>query len=88
MADEKNNFQQAQQGSGSAEQTGRSRDAQQNKGTDLSQNERQDIASEIGEDENKIAGVRQMGGMSGRDDSSGGENSGMRNESTGEATDR
>jgi hypothetical protein len=77
----------SQSGTGSAEQTGRDRNEQQS-ATDLSQQDRQNIASQIGEGENSIGSIGDMGGMSGRDDSAGGSGDRMENESTRERTDR
>jgi hypothetical protein len=88
MENKQNNGQQSQPGTGSAENTGRDREEQMHKKTDLSENERKDIASEIGEDPDKIASIRDTGAMSGRDDASGGTADRMEQQSTGEATDR
>lgn len=78
----------SQQGSGSAENIGRSRSDQQNKMRDLSDNEKQDIGSQIGESENRIADLRDLGQLSGRDDAAGGSGDRMENESTGKETDQ
>lgn len=88
MAKDKEIFQQAQQGTGSAEQTGRDRDAQKNSDERLSQREKQDIAAKTGEKQRDIRTIGETGGLSGRDDYAGGDNNGMRNESTGEPTER
>lgn len=88
MAKDKETFQQAQQGTGSAEQTGGSRDEQVNREGNLSQQERHDVSSQIDESENKISSIGQTGGLSGRDDYAGGDDNGMQNQSTGEPTER
>ena len=51
----KENFRQGQQGSGSAENTDRSRDEQKNPATHLSKQQRQEIAGEMGRGPNPIA---------------------------------
>lgn len=79
---------QGQQGSGSAENKGGSRDEQKNILASLSEEERQDIASQLGNDKNRIADIQELGGLSGRDDSAGGTNDGMAGQSTGSPTDR
>lgn len=81
-------FQTSQQGSGSAENKGQSRSDQQAKNVELSQQEKQKVASQIGEKKNKIADLDDLGMRSGRDDYAGGSGSRMENESTGEPTDR
>ena len=82
-----NNRNNNQEGTGSAENTDRDRNDQQNPKTDLSNEERRSIASEIGEDESRISSIKDMGGISGRDDASGGTGDGMENQSTGQTTD-
>lgn len=81
-------FQQSQQGSGSTENTGRSREAQKNPATDLSKQQRQEIADEMGQGPNPIADLRGTGALSGRDDAAGGSGDRMENESTGKETNR
>ncbi len=85
--DNNNANRQQQGGTGSAEQTGRDRDEQKMPTTDLSGNERSDVASQIGEKQNNISTVSDLGGMSGRDDAAGGTGERMENESTNERTD-
>jgi hypothetical protein len=82
-----NNQNKTQQGgTGSAEQTGRNRDEQ--KLTNTSTTEKSHIASQIGEDENNITTISELGGMSGRDDASGGTGDRMETENTNEETGR
>jgi len=78
----------SQQGSGSAENKGQDRNAQQNSKTVLSDEERQNLAAQMGEGPNAMVGLKDMGALSGRDDASGGSGDRMENESTGEPTDR
>jgi hypothetical protein len=83
---QKDQFQQAAGGSGSAEQTGRERSEQQNQNTNRT--EKEDIASQIGEKSSDVSSIRETGGLSGRDDASGGSGDRMENESSNERTDR
>lgn len=84
----KDSMQKSQPGTGSSENRGQERNEQQNRSKDLSQGEKQDIASQIGESPDKIASQRDMGILSGRDDSSGGSGDRMEGTNTGEGTDR
>lgn len=77
-----------QGGSGSSEQTNNNRQEQKLPTTDLSGGEKMDIASEIGEDKNSVSTISDLGGMSGRDDSSGGSNDKMEGQNTNERTDK
>ena len=88
MEHNRESLQQGQEGSGSAENTGATRAAQNAPLTDLSTQEKQDIAREIGEDGDAVVSVKDLGQLSGRDDASGGMNDEMERSSTGEATDR
>jgi hypothetical protein len=81
-------FQQSQEGSGSAENKGQGRNEQQARNTNMSQQDKQDVAGQLGEDKNRVADLDDLGMRSGRDDASGGSGDRMENESTGEATDR
>ena len=85
MTQNKEQFQQSQSGSGSAEQTGRERSEQQ---VSPDTGQKQDIASQIGEYQESISSVRETGGLSGRDDASGGSGDRMERESSNERTDR
>lgn len=84
----KDSRQKSQPGTGSAENRGQNRNEQMNRSKDLSQGEKQDMASQIGEKPGRIASQRDMGVLSGRDDSSGGSGERMEGENTGEGTDR
>lgn len=84
----KESFQQAQQGSGSAEQTDRSRTEQQQQAAQLSEDERQDIAGALGRDAGRMASLKDLGALSGRDDAAGGSGDRMTDESTDAPTDR
>jgi len=61
----------AQQGTGSAENLGESRDEQKNQTSDLSEREKRDIAGEAGVGRKHIADLRELGANSGRDDNAG-----------------
>jgi hypothetical protein len=84
----KDSMQKSQPGTGSAENMGKDRNEQVNQSKDMSRQDRQNIASEIGEHPSKLANLRDMGTLSGRDDSSGGSGDRMEDENTGERTDR
>ena len=77
-----------QQGSGSAENKGQGRNAQQNSNTTLSDDERRNLAEQLGETPNSIVGLKDIGALSGRDDAAGGSGDRMETGSTGDATDR
>lgn len=76
----------SQQGSSSAENTGRFRDDQISKSVHTGEKNRQDMTKEIGESQNHLAGLKDMGALSGGDDASGGSGDQMENENTGEET--
>jgi hypothetical protein len=84
----KQDQQQSLQGSGSAENKGQSRSEQKNRSTNISQEERQRIAGEMGKGPNRLADIEDLGGMSGRDDSSGGSGDRMEDQSTDQGTER
>lgn len=84
----KESMQKSQPGSGSAENKGQSRQEQRNRTQDLSRQDQQHIADEIGEDPSQVRSVRDTGALSGRDDSSGGSGDRMEGENTGKGTDR
>lgn len=88
METNKDQLQRSQSGTGSAEQTGSNRDDQKNPLTNLSSGEKQDIASQIGVQDNSITSIDEMGDLSGRDDASGGSGDRMEGEHTNERTDR
>jgi hypothetical protein len=78
----------SQEGTGSAENKQGKRNEQQNTDTELTPQQRQQTADEIGESTDKIGDIRETGNLSGRDDASGGSGDRMENENTGERTDR
>jgi len=77
-----------QEGTGSAEDTGRRRGDQKNRSAALNADEKQQLAKDSGLDAKNVADVNDLGTMSGRDDYAGNYNDGMSGESTGEPTDR
>ncbi len=83
-----NENKQAQQGSGSAENKGGSRQDQKHPLTNPGSKERQDIAGDINENSNRIGNLRNTGQLSGRDDYAGGSGDDMSAENTNEPTDR
>ena len=88
MEHKKEQTPQSQQGTGSAENKGENRENQLTPNTSLTQPEKEDIAAQIGEDKNAIAGMKDLGAVSGRDDASGGSGDRMEGQSTGQETDR
>ncbi|HEV7334308.1 MAG TPA: hypothetical protein VGN63_24965 [Flavisolibacter sp.] len=88
MTQKKEQFQQSQSGTGSAEQTGRDRTEQQQQIIDLDNEQKQDIANQIGENSNAVSSIGETGHLSGRDDAAGGSGDRMENESSNERTDR
>ena len=86
MTDDRN--QQTQQGTGSAENTGQERSQQFNEMSELSLEERMNVADQIGIPARDVIDASATGTSSGRDDLSGGSGDRMEEESTGEATDR
>ena len=88
MENNNEKHQRSQQGSGSAENRGQDRSRQENKTEDLSKQEKTDIAAKMGKGPNPVGDIEDMGGSSGRDDYAGGFGAGMRDESTGESTER
>lgn len=88
MEKDNDSLQQSQQGTGSSENKGQERSTQLNNKTDLSQEERQNIADEIGEAPEAIASLKDIGALSGRDDNAGAPGDRMEDESTGRETDR
>lgn len=79
-------LQTSQQGSGSAENRGQERSAQQQ--SNISLNQQEDISNQLGSDKNRVADLDDLGMLSGRDDVSGGSGDRMENENTGRPTDR
>ena len=77
-----------QQGSGSAENKDQSRSEQLNRHIDDTNKDKKDIAQEIGEATQSVVGLKDLGGMSGRDDAAGGSGDRMEEENTGRRTDR
>jgi hypothetical protein len=89
MADQKETFQSSQQGSGSGENTGEGREAQQNKMKQTGQPEKEDIARSGNIGMKDLADIDDLGALSGRDDyASGPGNDIMDNEDTGKPTSR
>jgi hypothetical protein len=84
----KQDKQQSLHGSGSAENKGQDRSAQKNRSTNISQQDKQKIAAQMGKGPNRIADIEDLGGMSGRDDASGGSGDRMEDQSTDQKTDR
>ena len=86
MSKEKN-MQQGQQGSGSAENQGRSRQDQLSQSWNEPENE-QEIKDALGNDADRLGSLKDLGAVSGRDDLAGGSGDGMEDQHTGQGTDR
>lgn len=80
--------QQTQQGTGSAENTGEERSQQFNEMSELSLEERMNVADQIGVPARDVIDASATGAASGRDDAAGGSGDRMEEENTGDATDR
>jgi hypothetical protein len=83
-----NNQPQSQSGSGSAENKDLSRSEQLNRRIDDTSRDKEEVASQIGEATSHIAGLKDMGAMSGRDDAAGGSGDRMEDEHTTGRTER
>lgn len=79
---------QNQPGTGSAENTGRSREEQLNPNTNLTQQQREDVSDQPGLGRDRLGDLRETGQLSGRDDLAGGDNDGMMDQRSGEETER
>ena len=88
MGNNKEQIQESQQGTGSAENRGQNRNEQQQLNTRLTDEQKQDIGNQLGNDRNRVVSLDELGQLSGRDDSSGGSGDRMENENTGKETDR
>ncbi|HZF63486.1 MAG TPA: hypothetical protein VEZ55_03325 [Chitinophagaceae bacterium] len=86
MEHNKDQFSGSQQGSGSAENTGRPREEQQQQMQD--QPDQEQILRDLGRDSTRLASLKDMGSLSGRDDYAGGSGDQMSEENTNEETER
>ena len=88
MANDRENNPQQQPGTGSAENLGHDRVDQFNELSELSLEERMNVADQIGVPVQNVSDAAALGTASGRDDASGGSGDRMEEQSTGEETDR
>jgi hypothetical protein len=88
MENSENNYTKAQQGSGSAENRGDSRESQKAQYTQTDKDERKDLAEQAGLGRKRMSDLDELGALSGRDDYAGGSGDDMSNQSTNEETDR
>ena len=88
MANEREDNQQVQPGTGSAENAGNDRTEQLNELTELSLEERMAVADKIGVPTEQVSDISDTGMLSGRDDAAGGSGDRMEDENTGKETDR
>ena len=84
----KEDLQNSQQGTGSAENKRENRNQQKNQTTDVSNEQQNDLAREAGLGRDRITSIEDLGGMTGRDDYSGGDNDDLTNENLNAANDR
>ena len=83
----KEDIEQSQQGTGSAEHIGQDREAQKNQMTNLDTEGRKNIAEEGGLGRKRVADLNDLGALSGRDDYAGSDNDDMSDQNTGQPTD-
>jgi len=84
----KEDIQNAQQGTGSAENKGESREQQKNQTANVSTNQQNDFARQAGLGRDRMTDIEELGDLSGRDDYAGGNNDGMTDQNTNSNTDR
>jgi len=87
MANDRENYPQQQEGSGSAENSGHDRVEQFNELSELSLEERMNVADQIGVPVYNVADAAALGTASGGDDEAGNSGDRMEEESTGDETD-
>ncbi len=80
-------MQASQQGSGSAENRGQDRADQLSPATGEAPRTEK-IKESLGNDSGRLSSIRELGGLSGRDDISGGSGNRMEEQSTGQQTDK
>lgn len=88
MANDRENNEQTQQRTGSAEEQGRERHEQFNELSELSLEERIAVANQLGVPSESVIDTAATGALSGRDDVAGGSGDRVEEENTGEETDR
>jgi len=76
------------EGSGSAENKGAERGEQQAAHIHIDKEKRKDIASDAGVGKKDLAGLGELGSLSGRDNLAGGDSEGMDRQDTGQRTER
>jgi hypothetical protein len=76
----KEDLQNAQQGTGSADNKGENRNQQKNQTTNLSNNQRIDISHQAGLGRDRMTDIEETGSMSSRDDYAGSDAGDLRNE--------
>jgi hypothetical protein len=84
----KEDLQNSQQGTGSAENGGSGRDAQKHQATSIENDQQKDIAQQAGLGRDRMTDIEDLGGISGRDDYAGSDADDMSNQNTDEPTDR
>jgi hypothetical protein len=84
----KEDLQNSQQGTGSAENKGERRDQQENQATNVSNNQQNDIAHEAGLGRHRMTDIEGVRGMSGRDDYAGSNDDDLSNEDLNASNDQ
>jgi hypothetical protein len=84
----KEDLQNNQQGTGSAENKGENRSQQKNPTTHLSNYQRSEISRQAGLGRDRITDIEETGGMSGRDDYAASDSDDLRNEDLNAANDQ
>ncbi|MBO9684093.1 MAG: hypothetical protein J7502_15745 [Flavisolibacter sp.] len=83
----KEDLQNSQQGTGSAENRGINRDEQKNQTTNISGSQQKDISRQAGLGRDRMTDIEGLGGMSGREDLAGGDED-LTNENLNAANDQ
>jgi len=82
----KEDFQDAQQGSGNAENKDDNRHKQKNQSVNVSNRQQNNIAHQAGLGRDRMADIEDLGGLSGRDDYAGGDSDNRDNQNTNSGT--
>lgn len=81
-------IQNAQQGTGSAENKGQSRNDQKNQTANISNTQQNNMASQAGLGRDRMTDIEDLGGMSGRDDYAGSDDDDLNNKNLNASNDQ
>lgn len=84
----KEDIQNAQQGTGSAENKNENRNDQKNKTADVSNTKQNDLARQAGLGRHRMTDIEDLGGMSGRENYAGGDNDDLDNKDLNASNDQ